>query len=623
MTLELPENGREKGPSPRVRLVRSDRAMPFSDYRILGLVGQGQFAQVYGAAHRQTGQLVAIKQMRHVSEQVSQEPFVLNELCHPHIVCCQAIAQTQAGYQFVLDYCEAGTLRSQMDFIVTSTIWASARSLLSCIAVDILEGIGYIHAQQVIHGDLKPENILLTYQAQSAEDKKPRLTAKISDFGSARFVAMPSQSRKEIGSPTYAAPERFYGQSSYASDLYSAGVILYEMLLGDRPFSGSPDSLRQAHQTQSVPFPKSLSTQVKQFLARSLHKDPNQRFSSASEMLSAFQALLYADVTGTLKAHATTRSMPVQSAHDNSLKPAIETFSTTINETMAEKPSGKIRGLLAAPQGCLIVTDRAVYQLNKQGDLSSAVQLSWPSWIAIAPTGDWLIALPKRLQQSAQNRGDLDRGDLVALQNWAGLALGHRRSVELEGSWLKSSQASVVQVLAVDCRYVVRVLTSPHRAKSCLECFTRKGKLVGNLPLQVSLSCAMLALDPYQIVALSASDIEEAKLFIISLRPFQVHSVALSASDLRSSPRGIGVFSWGYAVIDDGGCLFLDRSAHSVGRLNLEGVRAIAPLSDGKALVAIAAPQAAQLKNSSLETFSSESSLLLVDLRSLNLDLVF
>lgn len=591
--------------------------MPFSDYRVMGLVGQGQFAQVYCAVHKRTGQFVAIKQTRHASEQASQESFVLSELCHPNVVCCRAIAPTKAGYQFVLDYCEAGTLRSQMDLIVTSSTQSNEPPLLSSIATDILKGLSYIHAQQVIHGDLKPENILLTYQSQ-AKDKRSRLMARIGDFGSARFVEMPSQSRKEIGSPTYAAPERFYGHSSYASDLYSVGVILYELLLGDRPFSGSPDHLRQAHQTQSVPFPKSLSIPAKQFLERSLHKHPNRRFGSADEMLSAFQALSHTDVIEGLKVYAIAEenNLPRPSAHIKQLKPAITLFSTNLDE----KPRGEIHQLLTVSQGCFAITDRAVYRLDKRGTLDPIVQLNKPSWIAISPDGHWLVSLPKRSERPAQSRGQF-----MALQNFVGLEAEQQRSIVFQGKLLRSIQASVVQVLAMDRRYIVRVLTSPHAAKSCLECFTRKGKLVGDLPLNVSLSYAALSSDPYQIAALSTADASEVpKLLLISLRPFQVNSVALSLTDLRSSPRGIVGFPWGYAVVDDGGCLFLDRLGHLVGRLNLMGVSALAPLTDGRALVAIAIPQSAKDKNNPLEdTFSGESSLFVIDLKLLSLDLVF
>ncbi len=250
------------------------------NYRLLGLVGQGQFAQVYCAAHRDTGQLVAIKQTRHAPENASQEPFVLAELKHRNLVACYEKTQTPTGYQFALEYCEGGTLRSHLT-THNPLPFHTTKSLIT----DILKGLSYLHQQAIVHNDLKPENIFLTH-AQNAT-----LTAKIGDFGSARFVGLPNRSHREIGSPTYAAPERFNGESSYASDLYAVGVMLYEMLLGDRPFSGTPEALRHAHQTQAVPFPNALSSTNREIFATALHKQPDCRFKSAKAMLVALKNL--------------------------------------------------------------------------------------------------------------------------------------------------------------------------------------------------------------------------------------------------------------------------------------------------------------------------------------------
>ena len=244
------------------------------DYRSLGLVGQGQFAQVYCAACRHTGQLAAIKQTRHAPESVSQEAFVLTELNHPNLTACYEVSQTLAGYQFTLEYCEGGTLRSHLTTNQPLPFYQT-KSLIT----DILKGLSSLHQQAIVHSDLKPENIFLAHASNGA------LTAKIGDFGNARFIEFPSRSRREIGSPTYAAPERFNGESSYASDLYAVGVMLYEMLLGNRPFSGTPEALRQAHQTQPVPFPNQLPSQTRQLLATALHKQPASRFQTAEAML--------------------------------------------------------------------------------------------------------------------------------------------------------------------------------------------------------------------------------------------------------------------------------------------------------------------------------------------------
>ena len=615
---------------PRVRLVCSDRAMPFPEYRLLGLVGQGQFAQVYCAIHKQTGELVAIKQTRHHSEQLSQEPFVLNELCHPNIVCAQAMslrgdgadAQAKADYQFVLDYCEAGTLRSQLDLAAQSVV-LSPPSLIH-IATDILKGLAYIHSHQVIHGDLKPENILLTYQLPATEAKTSRLMARISDFGSARFVDMPSRSRREIGSPTYAAPERFNGQSSYASDLYSAGVILYELLLGDRPFSGSPDYLRQAHQTQNVPFPQSLSSAVRQFLSQALNKQPEGRFGSAVEMLLSFQSLcesessLCTSSTGRAKlelpAIESRRRWSFLVSTQSKLK--MRAFSTSSLQHQADK----IQQMLAIPAGHLIATDSAVYLLNLKEDLKPVIQLAQPSWIALSPKGNSLVLVPKAQQSQPM------AGEFVSFQSFEkpdGDVVFHPLSFTEQS--LNSADADITRVLSVGDRYILRVLTSPNAAKSYIECFTRKGKLIASFSLNLSLTYAAISSEPGQMAALSLpTATESAKLLLISLRPFYIHTVAYQSKDLHANPRGIGVFPWGFALIDEDGCLFLDRSARPVGRLNMKGITAIAPFSNCEALVAIASQNQPQTKGLQENTFPSEpSGLCAVDLNALNLDLVF
>lgn len=605
--------------APRVRLIRTKSDTPFPEYRLLGLVGQGQFAQVYCAMHRQSGRLVAIKQTRHAPEQPSQEPFVLGELCHPNIVCCEAIAisegsaddQTSTRHQFVLDYCEAGTLRSQLDMAAPTGL---SQSLIESIAVDILRGLDYIHGQQVIHGDLKPENILLTYQLLEEEQKTSRLTARISDFGSARFVDLPNQSRKEIGSPTYAAPERFDGQSSPASDLYSAGVILYELLLGDRPFSGSSDSLKEAHQTQAVSFPSSTSPAIEQFLSRALHKYPNARFSSAGEMLSAFQKLRVSEI-------APPVSQSQISVRRGCIGRSPSTFSTRSN-ILYERISADVYQLLAKPDGCFIVSDVAVYWLCFDDALQTVAQFDRPTWIAISPNSRWLVAVPKRLNQLAQTAGQWIPLSPSASSN---ICANYSRTVSFcVKPWL-SSQVSEIGVFAISQRYVVRVLASPNADKSYLECITRKGKRVALLPLNVSLSHAACSSDSARIVAISEQRaVKNITVLLISLRPFQVRSVALASECLGSAPRGLGVFSWGFAVIDDVGCLLLDRAARPVGRFDMVGICAIAPLADSKVAIAVSSNGDGRSQKDPLEKASSSgSSLLEIDLSSLGLDLIF
>jgi serine/threonine protein kinase len=514
-----------------------------ANYRLMGLVGQGQFAQVYCAIHRRTGQLAAIKQTRHVPEQASQEPFVLHELNHPNVTNCQAIFQTQGGYQFVLDYCEAGTLRSHL-----TPPQPLSLSTTQALIGDILRGLGHIHQRQIIHGDLKPENILLTYSHPAH-----RLTAKIGDFGSARFVELPSHSRREIGSPTYAAPERFDGQSSYASDLYSVGVMLYELLIGDRPFSGSPDALRRAHQSQPVAFPARLTQAAQQLLTTALHKQPNQRFATAEAMLSALQQLSAV----TAAAHPPADNLPIRP-----LAPSISVTPKPIDLAGIPDP---IENLISLPQGCCLVTAKSLHLLTPQKELIDLARFSQACWVALSPDGGWYAAFSK--SAARQSQGEFGRLWRAA----------RAKTLVLNGPLLTSLRSDIVQLLAIDSRHVLRVRTAVDQLdKTYFECFTRRGQFLAQITLQLSITQVALTAVPYQLIAISKCTNSASKVVLITLKPFQIQTLQLPIC-----PEKVCGLAWGYLITAGSNALLLDRLANPIGSLaGLPPAAAITSLSD-------------------------------------------
>ncbi|MGB3298766.1 MAG: serine/threonine-protein kinase [Phormidesmis sp.] len=614
-----------------------------SDYRLIELVGQGQFAQVYCAVHRRTGQLVAIKQTRHAPDCATQEPFVLAELSspaqpslssghssghssrgssrgssqvssragHPNLVGCHAIGQTDTGYEFVLDYCEGGTLRNVIDQegMGSGLSFLTAKSLIS----DILQGLAYLHSHNIIHGDLKPENVLLTYRIMSfdaalsgrkAEPLRvasnwtaPRLMAKIGDFGSARFVEFPNRSRQEIGSPTYAAPERFNGQSSYASDLYSVGVMLYELLLGDRPFSGSPETLRKAHQTQPVHLPGSLTPTARKLLFTALHKQPNQRFSSASAMHDALQQLssLYQFPL------AAPISVPVPSL-------SIQQSLTTISTADIVEP---IEQLISLPQGCGIVTAKSFHLLLPTAELVPIAQFKSNMSIAVDPQGKWLIALSREL--STQSKGlskGLIQGQFYSLSKIAtGQAKAFKRSL------FTVPQAETVQAVAISSRYWLRIRRLQQSFKTSLECFTRRGQFVGQFSLNWPIANISLTATPYQLIARTAT--AKLETLLISLKPFQVQQFPHYLAQQQ-----VSALPWGYIASGPGRSLILDKSAELASILeDLPLARAIAPLSDRQIVLATLSKSNDPLIESSSST--ELSSLLIADLKNLDLGIIF
>jgi serine/threonine protein kinase len=589
-----------------------------SEYRLIDLVGQGQFAQVYCAIHRQTGQLVALKKTRHAPESSSQEPFILAELNHPNLVCAQAISQTPTGYQFILDYCEGGTLRSHLNTAAPLPLKA-----IKVLVGDILKGLSYVHDQAIIHGDLKPENILLSYRPavhiSGVKAFPPRLIAKIGDFGSARFIQLPNRSRREIGSPTYAAPERFDGQSSYASDLYSVGVILYELLLGDRPFSGNPDSLRQAHQTQSIPLPKTLTAAARTLLTTALHKRPDQRFKSALAMLSELQQLeqLYADAPSTASPTAPITERLENIAHAFVAEQALTAVSTA-------GISAPIKQLIALPQGCGVITAQSFHLLTHQKQLLPIAQFENDTWMAPAPTGEWWMALSKQFPWQHRNR---NQGQYYRLSSTSSITRQNTRQYNrvLTGSLVTSLQADIIQLLAIDARHLLRIRTSQQAFKTYLECFTRRGQFIGQLSFNLPIVQISLTAIPYQLIARTAT--APSSLILISLKPFQIQQLA-DYSKIESDIQRVNVLSWGYLVSSPQQLLVLDNFGHLVGRLEgLPPARAIASLDDRQLLLATSAPTASAptANNPSTDRTSADgpSSLWIVDLENLDLGIIF
>ena len=454
-----------------------------ADYRLLALVGQGQFAQVYCAAKRSTRRLVEIKKIRHARIQPSQEQAILGQLKHPNIVGIQATVETSSGYSLVLEYCEAGTLRSHLNATLTPLNRLSLSETKSIIG-DILSGLDHIHQKGIIHGDLKPENILLTYDSKALK-RSGQLQAKISDFGSAQFIfnvqadssernthvvdtriadTRQGKNNQEIGSPTYAAPERFNGVSSPVSDLYAVGVMLYELLLGDRPFSGAPEALRQAHQTQPISLPATLTSSTRQLLSTALHKDPRQRFQTASDMQQQLNQL-------------SAIFLPPQKEKTTTVP--ISAFPQSLIPIPSNGITAPIESLIKIPQGCCIITAHSLHVLTRKRKLMSMARFEQPCWVSVSPNGRWFSALPKQENLETPQRDT--QGMIGALSHHSGHQW--RRSIQLTSRLLTALQTDIVQVVAIDSRHLVRIRRVQSSAKSIFEFFTRTGTFVGELYL--------------------------------------------------------------------------------------------------------------------------------------------
>lgn len=255
------------------------------NYRLLHLLGQGGFAEVYLGEHVYLGSHAAIKILyTRVAQddvaQFQQEARMLANLIHPHIVRVLDFDVDDHTPYLVMDYAPGGTLRTRHPK-------GTRLSLPTVVAYvkQFTQALQYAHDQKLIHRDIKPENMLIARNGDLL----------LSDFGIA-LIAQSSryQSTQEaIGTVSYMSPEQIQGKPRPASDQYSLGIIVYEWLTGDRPFHGSFTELCAQHMFISPPSlcekVLTISPDVECVVMTALAKDPKQRFASVQAFATALE----------------------------------------------------------------------------------------------------------------------------------------------------------------------------------------------------------------------------------------------------------------------------------------------------------------------------------------------
>jgi serine/threonine-protein kinase len=268
-----------------------DRPARIGKYHIVGELGKGGMGVVYKGHDPVIRRDVALKVIRkrdldpqdaeHVLERFKREAQAAGNLSHPNIVAIYEYGE-EDDCAFIAMECVVG--RSLRDHLVAG--YRPELKVFPEILVQILEGLEFSHSRGVIHRDIKPGNILISEMG----------TAKISDFGIARLEASHLTMMGEVlGTPYYMAPEQFDGHlADERSDVYSAAVIVYEVLTGRRPFEGQGAALMKKVLEIDPPPPSSLeprlAKELDRVLLKALSKRPAERFRSARQFLEALIA---------------------------------------------------------------------------------------------------------------------------------------------------------------------------------------------------------------------------------------------------------------------------------------------------------------------------------------------
>lgn len=261
---------------------------------IVSCLGRGGMGEVYCARDTRLKKLVAIKRMSaalrddpECRERFLHEAERASQLIDRNIAACYDVVEEDGELLLVMEYVEGQTLRQRLERRLTLEEFLN-------IAVQCASGLAGAHERRVLHCDLKPENIMLTPSGQ----------AKLLDFGLARHFVRPTDSTTSVsglarvgGTHGYAAPEVLCEHSiDERADIFSLGVVFYEMLTGNRPFHAETAVGMAARILQDEPVPlrrlnAKIPLELERIVLRMLRKDPQQRYATASEVLADLRRL--------------------------------------------------------------------------------------------------------------------------------------------------------------------------------------------------------------------------------------------------------------------------------------------------------------------------------------------
>jgi len=261
-------------------------------YKLLEVVGHGGMAVVFRAESVRTKEIVAVKVMRpsldsepEFRHRIAREAKIAAKLRHPNIVRVRSIREHDGYFFLVMDYIDGPSL-----FGVERKHGPMRLKQAAPLINGVLAALAFAHGKKVIHRDLKPENVMISKDGQ----------ALLTDFGIAKPLegTKLTKTGRAIGTPLYMSPEQVRGQSSIdiRTDIYSAGVLFYELLTGKVPFDGDdPVSIGYKHVHSAPILPSDLNTRLTAnedlFVLKAMEKERGDRYASAKEMTEALETV--------------------------------------------------------------------------------------------------------------------------------------------------------------------------------------------------------------------------------------------------------------------------------------------------------------------------------------------
>jgi serine/threonine-protein kinase len=272
------------------------RGQIIGKYKILSTIGSGGFGTVYLAEDTWIGKKVALKVPHKQSVdfgELLREPRLLASLNHPNIVTILTAEKQENVFFIVMEFVPGETLE---------TLIAREGALDVATALDytcqMCNAVDHAHRQGILHRDLRPSNVLVTANG----------LVKVADFGTSRFLEIAAHGTTIIGSPPYMAPEQFQGKAVLASDIYSLGVTMYQLLTGVLPYdTPSPADLDRLMRGELLSAPRTKNPKVPKAISdivlKAMAPDIPARYQRAGDLLDDL-----------LAARAHPRSTPPETA---------------------------------------------------------------------------------------------------------------------------------------------------------------------------------------------------------------------------------------------------------------------------------------------------------------------
>jgi len=318
----------------------------FGSYRVVLELGAGSVSTVYRAEHERLGRIVAIKALKATIAPTSafaaaleREARLLGELSHPNVVLLHDFVKTDSQMYLVLEHVDGFSLAAVLAGLARKKALLPSEAVAH-IGAEVARALSHAHERGIVHRDVKPANILLSKTGDVkivdfGIAQRDRLATADEPLQEARKLLTPAAAPSEaFGTPAYMSPEQILGELVDArSDVFSLGVVLYELLCGSRPFEKDDKSTEAAQRIRRDP-PTPLRVRapdvpraLERIVMRSLAKLPGDRFTSTLAVADALDDFVRARIRGPRKSlvtRALVKAQLVEDSFDQSIAAVLE-----------------------------------------------------------------------------------------------------------------------------------------------------------------------------------------------------------------------------------------------------------------------------------------------------------